>query len=188
MHASADSTSFTRCWKNTYSDVQPIGWALRQAFPNRWLRIHSLPECKRYAESEHEWNILKSRHQHAASLLFQEKEQGVLIAPEFCIEHEVLQTLELTCAISLPKFQPDDDEPATGYYCRVPFCWSFPTFTPILEAIADDAIRAIFTSADSTRIYAPYDGGADLFCTDSVALHALRLALGSYLSPLPSGL
>lgn len=74
------------------------------------------------------------------------------------------------------------------FLVAVIFCWNFPAFMPILEAIADDVIRAIFISADSTRIYAPYDGGADLFCTDLTTLNAIRLALDSYLSPLPSGL
>lgn len=188
MHASVNATHFTHCWKNTYSDVQPIGWALRNAFPDRWLRIHSLPQSKRYPKTGHEWDILKNRHQHASSLLFRENEQGYLIAPAFCIDHQVLQNVGLAPDISLPQYRPDDNEPATSYYHTTPFCWSFADFTPILEAIADDAIRAIFISADSARIYAPYDGGADLFCTDPSELDTLRLALSNYLSPRPNGL
>ena len=39
-----------------------VGWVLRGVVPERWVRFHSLPESKRYAESEDEEAEVLRRH------------------------------------------------------------------------------------------------------------------------------
>lgn len=175
-------------WGNSYSSVQPTGWALRAAFPDRWLRIHSLTDCKRYAETEQDWSTLNERHRHATSLLLREDEDGYLVVPWSCAENEVFHELGLRPSLELPAFQPDPNAPATGPYHISGYRWRFDAFSPILEAVSDWKTMALFVTADASRIYAPYDGGADLFTSNSGHLSVLEADLKAYLSPLKSGL
>lgn len=121
-------------------------------------------------------------------MLLTEGEQGFLIAPWLCATHEVFSGFGLRPSHQLPEYQPDDEEPPGGPFHAAAFSWSFDSFLPILDAVAEDATCALFASADASRIYAPYDGGADLFTTDPAQLTALRVALKAYLSPRSDGL
>ncbi len=188
MKSAADPVPANLCWQNARSTAQPTGWALRRAFPDRWLRIHSLTDSKRYAETEHDWSELRSRHRRATSLLLREGEFGFVIVPWACVHDEVFRGLGLAPSLDLPGYQPDDDEPPPGPFHIAPLYWSFDSFLPILEAVADDATRSVFVSADSAHIYAPYDGGADLFFPEPSSLSAARITLADYLSDRPDGL
>jgi hypothetical protein len=175
-------------WINACQSVQPTGWALRAAFRDRWLRIHSLTDSKRYPTTAWDWSELRERHRHATSLLLTEGERGFLISPWACASHKAFSASGLRPSRHVPEYQPDDQEPPGGPFHACSFCWSFDSFIPILDAVAEDATCALFASADASRIYAPYDGGADLFTTDPAQLTTLRMALKTYLSPRSDGL
>ncbi len=175
-------------WFSEYQSVQPTGWALRGAFRDRWLRIHSLTNSKRYPVNVEDWSELRKRHRYATSLLLTEGEQGFLISPWVCAGHDVFPVFGLKPSHWLPEFQADDDEAPSGPFHAAKVPWSFDSFIPILEAVAEDATCALFVTEDASRIYAPYDGGADLFSTESKQLTAMRSALRDFLSPRSDGL
>ncbi|MDJ1503014.1 DUF3885 domain-containing protein [Xanthocytophaga agilis] len=52
---------FTIFWSSTFPDTLPISHYFKYDYSDRWFRIHSLPESKRYADNEEEWNILLHR-------------------------------------------------------------------------------------------------------------------------------
>lgn len=52
---------FTTIWKTKFPDSYPIGYDLKGIYDNRWFRIHSLPESKRYADNEKEYQIIYKR-------------------------------------------------------------------------------------------------------------------------------
>lgn len=54
------SSTFYKLWRNAFGETAPIGYQLKDIFPERWLRVHSLPESKRYADSKEEYAIIKS--------------------------------------------------------------------------------------------------------------------------------
>jgi hypothetical protein len=57
-------------WRRTYGDAPLVGHALRERFPQRWLRIHNLPDAKRYAETEDEQReILRRQNELFSELL-----------------------------------------------------------------------------------------------------------------------
>ena len=45
-----------------FVDTYPVSFLMREAHPECWFRIHSLPEGKRYPESDAEWETLLARH------------------------------------------------------------------------------------------------------------------------------
>jgi len=46
MHT-VEPEEFKSRWREWYPDATPHGWAMREAYPHRWLRIRSLPGSKR---------------------------------------------------------------------------------------------------------------------------------------------
>lgn len=62
---------FKTYWNKTYPDSYPIDYELKTIFNNRWFRIHSLPDSKRYAEDDDEYKVVLSRQNRLISDLFQ---------------------------------------------------------------------------------------------------------------------
>lgn len=52
---------FHKQWTLYYPNTVPISYLFKTDLSTRWFRIHSLPDSKRYAENEEEWNILLKR-------------------------------------------------------------------------------------------------------------------------------
>ena len=55
-------TSIKDRWQSLADQTPPIGYILRYLFKACWLRIHSLPKGKRYADSEVERTELLKRY------------------------------------------------------------------------------------------------------------------------------
>ena len=54
-------SEFIGYWTREYLEAFQIGHELKWVYPDRWFRIHSLPESKRYAESDSEYQIIFDR-------------------------------------------------------------------------------------------------------------------------------
>lgn len=54
-------------WLQVSDKIPPVGHMLRNNFSNQWFRIHSLPESKRYPDSEEETTLLLDRHVKVAN-------------------------------------------------------------------------------------------------------------------------
>ena len=52
---------FIDYWNKEYPGSYPINHELKWIYPDRWFRIHSLPDSKRYAESADEYKIILER-------------------------------------------------------------------------------------------------------------------------------
>jgi hypothetical protein len=49
---------FQEFWQKNYPETPPTAHAFKHYLPTRWVRIHSLPESKRYADTAAEWKTL----------------------------------------------------------------------------------------------------------------------------------
>jgi hypothetical protein len=58
-----------RRWEEHWPDCPPIGYELR-CERDRWVRFHSLPESKRYPDTEDEWAIVLDRYNTVLDELF----------------------------------------------------------------------------------------------------------------------
>ncbi len=74
--------NFQVYWQGTYSNCPMISSQLRHVFPQRWVRFHSLPESKRYAENENEYNTILQRHNAVLDYLAKSGESLWLISTE----------------------------------------------------------------------------------------------------------
>jgi hypothetical protein len=51
-------TALTELWRQHWPDCPPVGHKLREPYRDLWVRFHSLPESKRYAEDESEYAVV----------------------------------------------------------------------------------------------------------------------------------
>ena len=162
---------FIKYWNKEYPKSYPINHELKFAYPDRWLRIHSLPESKRYADSEDEYKIILNRQNQLIDDLIG---VGTEVAISFGLYTNDLSQdcykeitdfgeFQKVSTIDLRKDEPEayEDEYYFDVFIKIE-TWKSGNRDEILKAIADDEIRAMFISPLKKCIIAPYDGGVDI--------------------------
>jgi hypothetical protein len=171
-----------------YGSAQPIGWALRLAVPQRWFRIHSLPDSKRYPETQSDWNTLVARHREVSNALIPPGAACYLLTPWSCAKDACFSGFTLRPALALPEYHRDPDGPPSGGFFVTRFAWDFDSFEPVLRAVATWQTLASVIVEEDLVAYAPYGGGADLFLPDSPTRDAVKRRFAAYLSARSDGL
>jgi hypothetical protein len=179
-----------REWRLRFGDTLPAGFLCRQALADRWLRIHSLPLAKRYADSESERCELLRRQNAAASYTLGEGSNCVLFITRFGEKAEWSSFEEVPLGGRIPEHvlsSGENDEELQFF--ALPVAWRQGAFDELILAVADDRTGPVLF-ADNQRgcLYAPYDGGADLFFPSSEAARSACTRFGSWLSSRDDGL
>jgi hypothetical protein len=170
---------------------------LRSAISDRWLRVHSLPHSKRYAETDSEYEELLRRHNQLALEVLGSDEPAVLFLhiwgdatdfPSNFSEFGWAAQLELKSATPTVYPTPEVDGPnlvVAGFSIR----WSPRAWDSLLRDVADDRLSSVVVlNPETGEAYAPYDGGADLFLTNAARRATLATRWASWLSKHPDGL
>ncbi|MBK7581372.1 MAG: hypothetical protein IPI67_14305 [Myxococcales bacterium] len=63
------TSRFDEYWQAHFPELAPAGLAFQESLRTRWLRIHSLPGSKRYADSPEERAELLQRHRQVADVV-----------------------------------------------------------------------------------------------------------------------
>lgn len=199
-------SQFEGIWTSKYPLTPPIAYLLRDAYPERWFRIHSLPESKRYPEDESDWSILLDRQNSLISDLLGNNSDVLLVAGEYdfdsnnghvwefspvdSIHHLPFTELKpvpletLNTERNLNEFKP-------GEFYRLVFStihWQSSTWDKLLKEIAYDELRAFFISIANELIIAPYDGGIDIILKDEPTRNIYKTKYKDWLSIHESGL
>ncbi|HEY9685137.1 MAG TPA: hypothetical protein V6C86_26420 [Oculatellaceae cyanobacterium] len=165
-------------WEQQFPDSPPVSFLLRQLYGERWLRIHSLPSSKRYAESELEYEELVRRHNIVATETLVEGSACYLIHG-FPVE----ETEENIWYEILREYLADS---VTLQFDATEIVWKSGVIDQLILDVADDRTDYVLIVArDSKRIYAPYDGGADLFFADEQERNKRKEAYQEWLPSLP---
>ncbi|MEL0651206.1 hypothetical protein V6246_07200 [Algibacter sp. TI.3.09] len=77
---------FNTYWELNYPESNLIGHELKRLYPNRWLRIHSLPKSKRYAKSEDEYKIILGKQNKLISQLIGENTEIIIVTGQYEME------------------------------------------------------------------------------------------------------
>lgn len=176
------ATDFQRDWAQFHSTCLPLGWMLRGRVGSPWVRFHSLPGSKRYADNQAEREIILSRAYALGDALL-----GV---DQCCwiIEAEAGDPSAPNEAALSGAESADPDETVWTFYARRER-WRTGAHDAKLLSIADDEPRrAIWMKVDDGSVFAPYDDGFDLFPTSWEAVSRLRAQWPDWLSIHSAGL
>jgi len=191
-------------WFSRYR-VPPCGYFLRGEADLNWLRIHSLPRSKRYADTPAEWTELLRRQNTVATRLLGESSSCIVYVRTF--EHTSDWSLRNSAWWSRHDFKmldeqfplyeghPDrdlddpEDREADIRFAIAPTQWNSGKFDDLIRAVADDETESVtFLSLTTGQVYAPYDGGADLFFQTEGDEQECRSEWHAWLSDHPCGL
>ncbi|GAA2692883.1 MULTISPECIES: hypothetical protein [Actinosynnema] len=183
-----------RRWQERWPDCPPIGYELRHE-RDRWVRFHSLPESKRYPDTEGEWVVVLDRYNTVLDELFAGLDVHVVTSDWSSAATPPGRPHERTrwnpgahhWTSILTDTDPDDPVYTHLYVSRIP--WERGCVDALLRAVADDVTAGVLiTDVDLQRVYHPYDGGADVVLTTSAERDRLRARHADWLSAHPAGL
>ncbi len=190
--------AFLTFWRSHYGDCPPVGYLLRESFPARWMRIHNLPEAKRYAETARELATVLTRQNAIATDLLGSDGPAVLVASPSHAPVLVRPARgerrysRLGLEPLMIIIETDPGNPTTGWsipLSSVHIHWHSGALDDVLADVANDLLKPFAIVSETTaRVYAPYDGGADLILASETERDAYRERYAAWLSPHPSGL
>ncbi|TCM18973.1 hypothetical protein EDF56_104508 [Novosphingobium sp. PhB165] len=181
LRPSSEATqgSFLKHWIRAHPEVEPMGWKLREtAVP--WVRFHALPGAKRYAENAAERAIILSRANALGTAL--------LSAGMLCWIVQARADEAEGHGEFIGSYEEEEYEPVWRYYVREQE-WISGAFDAEIAAVADDGpAYVLWISRETGGIFAPYDGGFDLFPSSDGDVEHLRTTYRDWLSDREDGL
>lgn len=184
-----------RFWTTEFGDNSPFADELKLKFVDRWFRIHTLPESKRYADNDVETNEILSRHNLILDDLFDAKDNFILVTCNFSAEKVPVKSPKPEGIGFQANFwrsiNISDDEESEEYYCHLfldPKQWKVGILDELLRLIANDEISNLMViSIENNVVYHPYDGGADVILKDSQTRDNYKQKYEHWLSARPDG-
>ncbi len=190
-------------WKDNFGDCPPVSYLFKHQLTDRWFRIHSLPESKRYAENDSETAILLERQNILLLDVIGNDSDCFLISGNYSdspIEEDLKQCSALgnfnfQKFIRLLKadfdsrdFVEPDDEPVYLSLFFAPYKFKNQDLDEVLLCVADWKIVNFFVvNFQKQRIFAPYDGGIDLILKNSDERNEFKSKYKDWLSSHPDG-
>jgi len=191
---------FTVFWNSTYPETTLLSHYLKNKYADRWFRIHSLPQSKRYANTAQEWEILLMRQNKIMTDLLGKDATFLMITGDyFSAGHHELHPLSAISSlenihftplehIDLHKLSPDEYDGGIYYRPRFsPQTWRNGKFDAALKDIANDELRVLFVSVENNCIIAPYDGGIDIILKDPETKNSYKENYKDWLSAREDG-
>jgi len=180
------AAGFSSDWARHVGTTGPLAHHLRQARLLPWIRFHALPMSKRYAETTEEKQIILTRADELATEILGEKADCWLVE---CRDDRFGNATGTGVKghAALDIAEPEEDYIWTAYV--TPVRWKAGSARRLLWQVAQDRTGpTLWINRTSGAIFAPYDGGFDLFPTSQQHVEALRRKYPDWLSNEPGGL
>lgn len=161
-------------WDGAYGSSTPLGYLLRCEHPERWVRFHSLPGSKQYADSPEERAEILRRQNTLLRELRRGDEALVLITvdwgPGAVDTGWAKRQLRGSWPWRIMPAEEPEDPPV--------FVWVASPGTPseldaLLLLAAEEEVRFLLAPSDLRWLFCPYPGGIDLILESSVERDAL---------------
>lgn len=193
-------SEFAAFWKTNYPSTLPVGWIMLAAGTQWWARFHSLPLSKRYSETDDERATLLDRQNQLAGEVLGEgcpiwlvqtdgvTPEGYIELPDETDSFQESREYPLLPAGSFFRDE-GDGEMSEWTVLASPLIWKRGAFDGTLLRIADEkAGPTLWLSMTDGSVFAPYDGGVDIFLPSEAQAQALRLKHANWLPTHPAGL
>ena len=190
---------FQLIWSRFHEGHWPVGYRLRGSGAAHWVRFHSLPHSKRYADTEDERRtVLKRQNLLAAEVLGSGPcwlvqthwitPAGMTDVADAYDPYAATRQFDLEQAF---QFADDnDDENSVGWRVHAGRTrWVDGAFDELLTSIAEEkAGPTLWMSETTGSVFAPYDGGIDLFLARPEEIASLKTRHFDWLSSHLDGL
>src|SRR6266545_8082047 len=138
-------------WPERFPNCEPIGYRMRDAFRERWVRFHSLPESKRWPEDESEYQIISQRHNGLLWELLDGERNVVLLSTGASRTPQPVRGYLSLLAVLDPNPAPwrtvemhqELDYPAYYHLFASEWEWQPGLFDPIIRLVADDRVTNV---------------------------------------------
>lgn len=182
-------TNFRAFWQSHFNDAPPLGFALRETLPERWVRFHSLPMSKRYPETDDEHRIVLDRaNAIAQTVLGQQADCWLVQAGDTGLgwPDEAFAAREGWRLSDQGAFRYDETEWPV-FAGKVAFAGG--AFDELFLNVASDrAAPTLLMHSESGNVFAPYDGGIDIILANASEVSKLKADRAKWLSPRVDGL
>jgi hypothetical protein len=186
-------------WDRCFPKCEPIGHHLRVAFPERWVRFHSLPGSKRYPADAAEYAEVLARHNAILGELTHPGAQVVLVTTGYSgspmpsryypqvIAFDPAATPWRT--VAMRRVEEGFEEPSYWHLFASAWEWQPGAFDPLVRLVADNAVANVLVVASDCRwVLHPYDGGMDVIAESPEARRLRRAKYPAWLSARADGL
>jgi hypothetical protein len=182
-----DSTQLAKAkflseWEKIYPESPPISQFFKFRLPNRWGRIHSLPESKRYPDTKPEWDVLLDRQNRVIDSLIPQQATIRIVINYIAIDCYLFKSFDLE---NIGVFVDEEGE-AVYQLFTFQTTWEHATLNPLLVLIAQEDLRAFIIAPDC--LIAPYDGGMDVILKDAHTCWEFKRTFKDWLSKRSDGL
>ncbi|VAW36449.1 hypothetical protein MNBD_GAMMA01-192 [hydrothermal vent metagenome] len=187
---------FNTYWQKEFSEFLPFCHSLKYNYPDRWFRIHSLPNSKRYADTKDEYQTIINRQNQLFDTVIGER-TNIMLVFAICtydvtnenyakiIDYKEFRKIK---TINLSQTEPENYEDNIFLDIYVKYTrWHKNEYNKILKAIADDKVRFLFVCPSKNRIIGPYDGGVDVIMENEVARDKMKIKYKNWLSNREDG-
>lgn len=167
---------------------------MRGIYSTRWTRIHSLPESKRYPETEDEKEEILRRHLQVASYTLGHTSASYLSLSLFndypisnYEQFSWFRGFEIRERIKTLESADEPDDFLISHISEIE--WNESDWKALILDVAKDRTpHTLFVSKKNGRVYAPYDGGADIFLENEDEIHKFESVFTDWISPHEHGL
>jgi hypothetical protein len=182
-------------WNQEYPEMWPLAYKFKEVYKERWVRFHSLPQSKRYAETHEERAIILKRHNTLLEDLNSSQPNVLLLlTSEWSWDTPVLlgptqkSLLELDPGAVVWKSSHVNEDEMYHHVFISEWIWHNGVFDSILRLVANDVVaNVMIVNISGKWLYHPYDGGADVILSSTAERNILRDKYASWLSKHPLG-
>jgi hypothetical protein len=193
-----NAADFNTYWNMHFPAYPPVGYLLRAAYPDRWFRIHTLPEAKRYPETAAEYAEILRRHNTIFADLFSNLQTLALLTTGYSATPRPVPPDKIdkryhpfVLLRSIPMHEADEDKAFHRYWhIWLHFhSWQPQSLDLLLGGVADNTIaNVLIVDAQKDVLYHPYDGGADVIVETQAERDRWRTSYRAWLPQHPPGL
>ena len=187
---------FNDFWEEKYPESYPIGYELKWIYQDRWFRIHSLPNSKRYAENDVECETLLRRQNELINDLIGEGEEiflcyGSYSGDIYNVDYSQYGNFRKVNTLNLHEIRPEEFDLEDNMFYDI-FVgkdkWTSNGFDKILKGIANEDCVMMFICPNKKCIVNPYDGGVDIILEHKSLKEQYKSKYKNWLSDREDGL
>lgn len=191
-------TDFNTYWRSRFADCPPVASLLREAYRDRWFRIHTLPESKRYPETAAEYAEILRRHNTILTALLARGQTIALLATGYSTTADPVppenidqryHPFDFVRSVAMHEAEEEEEFHSYSHIWLHVHPWQPQSLDPLLTDVADDRVaNVLLVDPQREVLYHPYDGGADVILGTRAERDRWRATYRAWLSQHPSGL